>query len=384
MTSRSPVRPAAPGAASVPTLERLCRRLAAALSALCLSLAAGAAPAASPPASPPGSDPGPSLGLRVLPATEARRAVWVYYPSSTPAVAVPHGPAVQRLAVDGQAAPGNGRLIVLSHGTGGSPWVHADLVRTLVTAGYVVAAPEHRGDTYADYGDRGTMASPLRRPTEIGLAIDAVIADPVLGLQLDPQRVGVYGMSAGGMTGLTLAGGRWSGARFARHCDEHLAEDFQFCVGVITELTGGWLDSLKLWIARREIRRRFAADQTLHGHRDPRVAAVAVAVPAAALFDPASLVRPVVPLGLVTAGADRWLVPRFHAEAVLAGCSGCERIAHLPQAGHGAYLSPLPPGLDGVLGAMLNDPPGFDRTVLPSVHLGVRDFFDRHLAPAPR
>ncbi len=93
------------------------------------------------------------------------------------------------------------------------------------------------------------------------------------------------------------------------------------------------------------------------------------AVPAEAMF------------GLVTAGADRWLLPRFHSEAVLAACASCARVAHLAQGGHGAMLSPLPPGLTGVLGELLNDPPDFERSVLPAVDRKITDYFRRHLLP---
>lgn len=339
--------------------------------------AAGAAP--SPAAAPLAAA---SLGWRELPATADLRPITVHYPSSGRAEPVRHGPAVQLMAPEGEPLRGNGRLVVISHGTGGSPRVHVDLARALVRAGFVVAMPEHRGDTTLDYSDQGSFNSPERRPQEVSRSIDAVARDPRLAPLLDLRQVGVYGMSAGGFTALTLAGGRWSPQQFVRHCDAHLAEDWYFCTGVITSLTGGWLDGFKQWVARHEIHRRFDGDTAWRQHTDPRVAAIVAAVPAAAAFDLDSLRQPNVPLGLVTMGADRWLLPRFHADAVLAACGPrCERVAHLPQGGHGAMLSPLPPGLDGTLGEMLNDPPGFDRAALPEVDQRIVDFFRRHLLP---
>ncbi|MFX8168726.1 hypothetical protein ABTL13_20075, partial [Acinetobacter baumannii] len=74
-----------------------------------------------------------------------------------------------------------------------------------------------------------------------------------------------------------------------------------------------------------------------------RFAAVVAGVPFAADFDPASLARPRVPLGLVTVGQDRWLPARWHSDVILAACGGCERLADLPEAGHGALLAPPPP-----------------------------------------
>ena len=114
-------------------------------------------------------------------------------------------------------------------------------------------------------------------------------------------------------------------------------------------------------------------------HRDPRVAAVVAGVPAAADFDMASLQNPVAPLGLVTAGQDRWLVPRFHSDRVLAACKTCEVIANIPEAGHGSLLSPLPPDLTGLIGDLLNDPPGFDRAQMATVDKKITAFFEKHL-----
>ncbi|MEO8144884.1 MAG: dienelactone hydrolase, partial [Betaproteobacteria bacterium] len=91
--------------------------------------------------------------------------------------------------------------------------------------------------------------------------------------------------------------------------------------------------------------------------------------------------EPQVPLGLVTAGQDKWLTPRFHAEAVLAACKRCARVADLPSGGHGALLSPSPPGLSGTVATLLNDPPGFDRKLLPDVDRRIAEFFRKHLLP---
>ena len=320
-----------------------------------------------------------ATGLTTLPATEQDGPVTVYYPTAAAARPVGIGPFTLTVAQGAAPASGNGRLIVISHGSGGSPWVYADLARTLVEAGFVVALPEHRDDNYRHDGNPGPE-SWKRRPAEVSRAIDAIGRDARFAPLVVLDRVGVYGMSAGGHTALTLAGGRWSEAGFARHCEAHLAEDFNACVGLFTGLTGGVLDGLKLRLARAVIRGRFG-DDTPQAYTDPRVAAVVAGVPYAADFDMTSFAAPRVPLGLVTAAQDRWLTPRFHSDRVLEACTPCERVAELPDAGHGALLSPLPPGLTGLVGELLNDPPGFDRGVLPAVDQRITAFFARHLAP---
>ena len=317
------------------------------------------------------------LGHDEIPGLAGDGPVTLYYPTAAADRPVQRGLLTLQLAPQALPARGNGRLVVISHGSGGAPWVHADLARQLVAAGFVVAMPEHHADNYRDPSRPGPDSWALR-PAEVSRAIDAVGQDARLAPLLALDKVGVYGMSAGGHTALSLAGGRWSRAGFARHCQAHLAEDFQTCVGLITRLTGGPLDGLKQWAARTVIGWKFTDDTPL-SYNDPRVVAVVAGVPAAADFDLTSLARPRVPLALVTARQDRWLIPAFHSDAVLAVCQPCERLADLADGGHGALLSPLPPGFTGLTAALLNDPPGFDRSQMPAVDARIAGFFSRHL-----
>lgn len=342
-------------------VARALRRAAAALGLAALALAARA-----------------EVGLCEVAPVGGDAPVTVYYPSDAPAVTTARGPFTLQVAPQGQPRRGNGRLIVVSHGSGGSPWVYADLARSLVEAGFVVALPRHRGDNFQDNGSPGPDSWSIR-PAEVSRAIDAVAADPRFAPLLQLDKVGVYGMSAGGHTALSLAGGRWSPAGFKQHCEANLEDDFAACVGLATRLTGGALDGVKKGIARGVIRNRFD-DATPREHTDPRVAAVVASVPFAADFDMASLAAPRVPLALVTAQQDRWLAPRFHSDRVLAACKTCEHLVDLPTAGHGALLSPLPPGMTGLVGELLNDPPGFDRAgVLPEVDRKITAWFGAHL-----
>src|SRR6266849_4738558 len=303
-----------------------------------------------------------AVGVSEIAGKDGSGPVTIFYSSSSEAQPLKRGPFTLNFASQGAPLRGNGRLVVVSHGTGGSPWVHSDLARALVESGFVVAVPEHRGDNYKDLSAAGPE-SWKRRPAEVSRAIDAVGQDPRFAPLLALDKVGMYGMSAGGHTALSLAGGRWSPAQFRDHCEAHIAEDFQTCVGLATRLNGGFLDGLKKTVALAVIRRRLE-DAAWYTYTEPRIAAVVAGVPFAADFDIASLAAPRVPLALVTAGQDKWLVPRFHSERVLQACAGCERLGDFPNGGHGALLSPFPPGLSGILADLLNDPPGFDRSVL--------------------
>src|SRR6478609_2646630 len=91
-----------------------------------------------------------AVGLTTLPAVKEDGPVTVYYPAAGQDVAVQRGPFTLQLAPNAEPVRGNGRLIVISHGSGGNPWVHSDLARSLVQAGFVVAMPEHQGDNARD------------------------------------------------------------------------------------------------------------------------------------------------------------------------------------------------------------------------------------------
>ncbi len=302
------------------------------------------------------------------------------YPTAAADADVQRGPFTLRAAQNATPARGNGRLVVLSHGSGGSVWPQFDLAQALVAAGFTVAMPLHAGDNFENASDAGPKAWE-RRPYEVSQAIDAVAAQAAAGarlapLQLDLQRVGVYGMSAGGITALALAGARWSPALLAEHCDKHIADDFATCGGLTTELTGGPLDAAKIASVRFVVRQRLGSDTRWRVANDPRIHAVVAAVPVGAPVDMASIAKPRVPLGLVRAEKDAWLVPRFHIDAVHAACGArCPIIADMPLGGHGSMLSPQAGDLPPIAARLLNDPPGFDRASLKDVFARIVGFF---------
>ena len=320
-----------------------------------------------------------TVGTLTLPTDDEGGEITLFYPTAAPGRPETRGDLEWRLAPGAAPAVGNGRLVAISHGSGGGPWVHSTLAQALVEAGFTVVLPLHRGDNWTDPGHPGPD-SWKQRPAEISHAIDRVAADPrFAGLKLD--RVGGFGMSAGGHTMLSLAGGAWSPERFRAQCEQHMAEEFNACVGLATRLTGGWLDGLKLWVARKVLNSRFS-DATPQAHADPRLAAIVAGVPASGDFDPQSLAAPRMPLALITVGQDRWLPARFHSDVILAACQGCERLVDLPDAGHGALLAPPPPReKHGALEcSVLCDPPDFNRPAATALWVGrTVDFFRRHL-----
>lgn len=320
-----------------------------------------------------------SVGMVELPSNPSSGPVTIFYPTTAEAKLHHRGGFQLEVALDAAPASGNQRLIVISHGSPASPWVYFELTRTLVLAGFTVALPEHFADNYKDDSEPGPP-SWKRRPIEVSRAIDRVRDEPLFGHALDFTHVGMYGMSAGGHTALSLAGGRWSPSRLRAHCRQNIADDFHTCAGLTTSLTGGPLDRIKLAIVLFVHNHRFN-DYAWYEHMDPRITAIVAGVPVAADFDPESLKQPRVALALITARLDRWLVPRFHGDAVLAICNTCEHLADLPSGGHGALLAPLPAEMSQLVATLIGDPPGFDRrSEVPRLNEAITSFFTRKLA----
>jgi predicted dienelactone hydrolase len=333
--------------------------------AVLLALAAAAAQAA--------------VGLRELPGKGEDGPIEVFYPTQAAPQPLARGPYTMNVAWQAPPVRGNGRLVVLSHGTAASAWVYSDLAIRLAEAGFVAAVPEHRGDNWHDQSAVGPE-SWKRRPLEISRAIDVVGADPRLAPLLSLDRVGMWGMSAGGHDALVLAGGRWSPAKIRDHCEAHLDDDFASCVGLTLQLRGDMFDGLKKAVAHFAIRHKLA-DTEWYAHTDPRIAAIVAEVPYAVDFDLASLAQPRVPLGVVRAGRDPWLIPAYHVDALLKACKTCTLVVDLPTAGHGSLMSPQPVGLPDNVARMLLDPPGFDRALVPQAHERITRFFQQHLLP---
>src|SRR3954451_4218134 len=93
--------------------------------------------------------PGPEVvttaGLREMevvdPLTGQAFPVWVLYPSTVAERAVRLGRYPASLAPDAPPADGRFPLVVVSHGTGSSPFLHRVLAAHLARRGFVVALP---------------------------------------------------------------------------------------------------------------------------------------------------------------------------------------------------------------------------------------------------
>lgn len=292
------------------------------------------------------------VGLTTLPDEDL--PITLVYPTSQTARPMGFGPFQLQVAPDAEPAAGQRRLVVLSHGTGGSPLADHELAATLARAGFIVAQPLHAGDNHQDT----TKAGPdswAKRPAEVSRVIDRLARDPVWSPRLVLDRVGVHGMSAGGVSALSLAGAQWRRLDLIRHCLEHAESDVGFCFSGLPD-------------AQAQAGRRAAFERArgvpelmlprelkvVHGGRtpdakdgdvrpDPRIASATVSVPVVAPFSVESLSRVRIPVGVVRGGRDTLLVPQYHSDRLLQACRACVLLADLGEAAHMDLLAPWPP-----------------------------------------
>jgi predicted dienelactone hydrolase len=145
----------------------------------------------------------------------------VYYPSTSAAIAgVPRDvvtvfntpivatPAYRDVAI----AQGPFPLVLFSHGNGGIRFQSFFFAAHLASHGYVVATPDHHGNTFTDaidgIVDPGVAAN---RPLDLSFLIDQFLAfngeaDNRFQGAILPEAIGASGHSFGGFTVLVLAG----------------------------------------------------------------------------------------------------------------------------------------------------------------------------------
>lgn len=116
---------------------------------------------------------------------------------------------------DAPAADGPFPLVVYSHGSGGFRWVATFFTEFLASKGFVVAAPDHTGNTAIDTfagSETSLEVTAVNRPGDVTVTIDTVLAasddiDGLLGGRVDATNIAVTGHSFGGFTALAAASG---------------------------------------------------------------------------------------------------------------------------------------------------------------------------------
>ena len=142
-------------------------------------------------------------------AAEAPAAVYSFIPGAefTSEVAAADVPVE-----DGGPYP----LVIYSHGSSGQRFVASDNAELLASHGFVVAAPDHVGNTAFDAFLNSAVPqaqNAANRPADTAFVITELLAEsatdgtPLAGA-IDPERIGLYGHSFGGYTALAAVSGR--------------------------------------------------------------------------------------------------------------------------------------------------------------------------------
>jgi predicted dienelactone hydrolase len=293
-----------------------------------------------------------------IPADETGPAIkaLVWTPCAAPPEPMTFGPyvlpGVRNCPIQGEKLP----LIVLSHGHGGNTLGHHDTAETLADSGFVVVALDHPGDTHSDMSRAGDISVLAERPLDVKRVIDFMLGPAPQASKIDRQRIGFFGFSRGGYTGLVLAGG-----------DPDFIDAKVPCPDPQAPICGE--------IARKEV----PAGPLAH---DPRIKAFVIADPLNFFPTAESLkdVRAPIQLWRSEKGGDG-VVPETISALV-------ETLPQKPEfhivvgAAHFAFLAPCPAEMVKSIPEICVDGAGFDRAAF---HKELDDkilaFFKAHLAP---
>jgi predicted dienelactone hydrolase len=278
--------------------------------------------------------------------------------------AVPPGPIVVNseagpLAIQGVkdcAATGkNLPLIVISHGMFGDRFSHHDTATFLANSGFAVVTLDHTQDSVAAIKTKtaDNISSFLVRPVDIKRAIDFVLKNSPV--DIDARRIGFFGFSRGGYTGLVLAGAVPNFHAPPFPCPE----EFLMC---------------------RQMR-----DNDIPAHDpgyEPRIGAFVIADPISFFPDRASLKNVSAPLQLWSSEHGGMGVRPEDVASVTRNLPNRPEFHRPANSGHFSFLFPCSNEVAKAAPFLCTDPPGFDRADFHSkLNTQVLEFFRNNLRP---
>lgn len=272
--------------------------------------------------------------------SETAFAMTVMYPTDEPEKEERLGPYSVEAARDASPRAGIHPLVLLSHGTGGTPFVYRSIARHLARNGFIVGLPEHPHNNRNDNSWEGTVQNLLHRPRHLRLAADWFYQDEAFKGLVKPEGHSVIGHSMGGYTALAAAGG--VPASFPHESPDGRA-------------------------------------QPIDVERDPRIRSIVLLAPASVWFREEGALSGVrLPILMLDAERDPY-TPPYHAQIVLNGVADPSKVRYrtVKNAGHFAFLSPFPAEMVSTSFLPSQDPPGFDRA---GFHVELQDEIAKFLA----
>jgi predicted dienelactone hydrolase len=152
-------------------------------------------------------------------------AMW--YPCDEPPGQMPIGPYILPVSKDCPLKGEKHPLVVVSHGALGTFLGHHDTAEALADAGFIVATINHPGDTASDKSRATELFVYVSRPNDIKRSIDFMLASSPVASSIDPSRIGFFGFSRGGYTGLAVLGADADWANATGYCGPSQARGCQ-------------------------------------------------------------------------------------------------------------------------------------------------------------
>ncbi|EJW15844.1 alpha/beta hydrolase [Paenibacillus alvei] len=250
--------------------------------------------------------------------------MWIMYPTGTAEQTVQLGPYPTELASDAEVLEGTFPLVLISHGTGSTPFAYRMLAQHLARNGFIVGMPEHPFNNRNDNSLEGTMQNLANRPRHIRMAIDWFFENEGFAEKVIPNDVSVIGHSLGGYTALAAAGGEPTS--FPHESPE-------------------------------------GQPQRIEVTPDPRIQSLVLLAPASVWFQSEEALRMInIPILMLDAEKDPF-TPAFHAQIIMNGVADRDKVQYrtVQNAGHFSFLSPFPASMVSPSFPPSQDPPGFDR-----------------------
>lgn len=291
-------------------------------------------------------------------------AVWT--PCAAPAGEIKLGRNTIQGVRDCPLPPGNARLplVVISHGYGGSFLGHHDTAQALADAGFIVAAISHSQDNFQLRGGPDDRIVALAtRTTDIKRLIDHMLQKWPAHGRIAADRIGFYGFSRGGYTGLVLAGAHPDFERLPPLPSSPCA----------TQPEGKACE----WV-KQGFQELLATPLT----HDTRIKAAVIADPLGMLFDARGLKNVKIPIELWASAYGGDGVTPESVAAVRGNLPVAPEWHVADKAEHFGFLAPCSQAQLDAKVEICRDAPGFDRTAFHAAfNAEVTAFFNRHLAP---
>ncbi|WP_171426923.1 alpha/beta hydrolase family protein [Herbaspirillum rubrisubalbicans] len=283
-----------------------------------------------------------------------RGAVWT--PCEVSAEKLSVGPIVIRGVKNCAVSLSQLPLIVISHGYAGSLFDQRDTAEILADAGFVVASINHSDDNYQIRGGPNDKIVALAtRTIDIKRLIDYMLRKWEWHQSLAPEKVGFYGFSRGGYTGLVLAGAKPDFSRLP-------LSSFSSCV------------SGSEGPACKQARQRLQELLDYPITHDERIQAAVIADPLSVVFDAEALKEVAIPVQLWSSAYGGDGVTPASVAAVRRNLRVAPDWHLVENATHFGFVLPCSAALRESHPDICGDQPGFNREAFH------RDFNNRILA----